>query len=144
MSGANIAYAESKMEPLHQIGKWLLVRSTDSMTDEVKCIASHSDEMRIWFQGQFGKSGEMYFTKDGYAYAYRYRIDEMPVSEWMTFGIYRNQGRVYLAGVNFDPLLGAKRIRLEIDGGGSDAFFDVELDGISEALDFILHDDKCR
>jgi|SRR5579862_5762803 len=118
-------------------GKWEVRRATDLMTDQVACLATYRGNNSIQL------TRDTFYLRFGHApRAYRYRIDDQPVSPMIATSRANAHARIIaLAGAAFGQIVRARRLRLEIVTLHDAAQFDIDLDGIAGAYGAVYY---CR
>lgn len=118
-------------------GKWDVRHATDLMTDRITCLATYRGNNSI----QLARD-TLYLRFDHAPRAYRYRIDDQPVSPMIASSRATSRARIIaLAGAAFGQIVKARRLRLEIVTLHDAAQFDIDLDGIAAAYSAVYY---CR
>ena len=130
--------AQAGLSPvIASYGKWEVRRATDLMTDQVACLATYQGNNSIQLMRD-----TLYLRFDRAPRAYRYRIDDQPISPLIATSPANSRARIIaLAGAAFGQLVGARRLRLEIVSLHDVAQFDIDLDGIAGAYGAVYY---CR
>lgn len=118
-------------------GKWDVRRATDLMTDRITCLATYKGNNSIQLTRDM-----LYLRFTHVPRAYRYRIDDQPVSPMIATSRANAHARIVaLAGTAFGQIVKARRLRLEIATTRDAAQFDIDLDGIAGAYGAVYY---CR
>jgi len=111
-------------------GHWSVRKEKDFMTDETSCVALYKDRFDIqlnlgrFFLDMSGKGGVKGFE---------YRIDEQNPQIGIPDKLHKETGIVELDGSNFQQLLSAKRIRIQVlTVLGDIVEEDIDLTGLAE------------
>jgi hypothetical protein len=108
---ASLVPAQAKLGPvIAHYGKWSIHRGTDLMTDRVVCLATYegSHQFQLYSDGLYVKFPEG-------PRAYRYRIDDDPISPTIDAKAANWHSRlITLEGAAFNRLVTAHRLRLHV------------------------------
>ena len=92
------------------IGDWTIYKKVDIMTDKTQCIALFGGNKNI----QLNEAG-LAFGKLGYPQAYKYRLDDEPLSQLvLNEDVPKQMGAVILEGTLFERIKGSKRFRIQV------------------------------
>ena len=130
----------SEREIIQDVGNWTILRSTDSMTDKISCMAALKKGAEVQLV-----SNVMFVGVSGGPRSFLFRIDDKPSSDTILVdAISARIGAIRLNGSIFDDISKGKRLRLQVLTAREVANMDLNIEGISEALKIMETSQRCH
>lgn len=111
------------------VNEWTVYKKIDVMTDQTECLAIYDGKKDIQLTADTLAFGQL-----GYAQAYKYRLDDEPLSSLkLNDDVPKRMGVVLFEGPMFEQIKSSKRFRLQVTATSLQTF-DMNTSSISSVL----------
>lgn len=140
LGGVFSSVQASEREIIQDVGNWIILRSTDSMTDKVSCMAALKKGAEVQLV-----SNVMFVGVNGGPRSFLSRVDDKPSSDTVLVDATSARiGAIRLSGPIFNDVSKGKRLRLQVLTVGEVTNMDLNIEGISEALKIMETSQRCH